>query len=84
MEAPGRIQPGTKMPSLFGKEAVSAFAEFPPEHRERVRAQLHDPTLLDDGADQIKIMSDFMYHTGANKQSKIQPGGVLPDTHKEN
>jgi len=84
MEAPGRIQPGTKMPSLFGNGTVSAFAEFKPEDRKRVRSQLNDPTLLDDGAAQIKIMSDFMYNTSANKQSKVQPGGILPDTQSDN
>jgi len=76
MEAPGRIQPGTKMPSLFGKGAASAFAEFPPTQRERVRARLNDPTLLDDGEAQIKIMTDFLYSTGADKLNKIQPGGL--------
>jgi mono/diheme cytochrome c family protein len=76
MEAPGRIQPGTKMPSLFGNGTASAFAEFPPQQRDRVRAQLNAPTLLDDGEAQTRIMTDFLYSTGANRLNKIQPGGL--------
>jgi len=73
MEAPGRIQPGTKMPSHFGTGTTSAFAEFAPEYRERLRARLHDPRLVDDPTGQVAAITEFLYDTGARGLSKVQP-----------
>jgi hypothetical protein len=76
MRAPARIQPGTKMPAHFGDGKLSAFVAYPPAERERIRARLEDPMLLDDGPRQIECITWFMYDAGRRGLDVIQPGGL--------
>lgn len=79
MQAPGRIQPGTKMPALFGTGVSSAFAAYPPDQKDRVRALLRDKTLIDDGPAQIEAVNDFVYDAARRRLNKVQPGGLEED-----
>lgn len=70
---PGRMQPGTKMPNVFGENQDSAFKSYPEEDRARVIASLRDPGLIDDGARQIELLTAFLYDAGGKRLNKIQP-----------
>ncbi|HOW71250.1 MAG TPA: hypothetical protein PKY77_11665 [Phycisphaerae bacterium] len=82
MQAPGRIQPGTKMPALFGVGATSAFAAYPPDQRDRVQSLLRDKSLVNDGSRQIEAVNDFVYDAALRRLNKVQPGGLEDEKPK--
>ncbi len=76
LEGPGRIQPGTKMPDVFGSLRESAFKAYPEEDRERVAKLLRQEGLIDDGPAQIEAVTAFLYDAGARQLNKIPPEGA--------
>lgn len=76
LEAPLRIEPGTQMPSLFGRGEQSAFAEFDDARRSAIGDRLSHPSVLDDPGAQIEAITAFMYAASAQGQTVTQPGGV--------
>lgn len=72
LASPARIQPGTKMPNLFGQGYDSAFKDFPQEDRALLAERLFDDELLDDGQGQMTAITDWLYDAGKKHQDKVQ------------
>ncbi len=74
LESPQRLQPGTKMPNVFGQsDRVSAFADYPAEAKTGVEAKFHDKALVDDGAGQIEALISYLYDAGERRVDKVMP-----------
>jgi mono/diheme cytochrome c family protein/cbb3-type cytochrome oxidase cytochrome c subunit len=68
---PSVIQPGTKMPQLFGGgNAQSAFADLGDEAK--IKA-LHEQFGATSGAEQIRLLTNFLFAAGAAGQDAVQP-----------
>ncbi len=71
--SPGRLQPSTKMPNVFGENRNSAFAEYPAEAKASVEGRLINKGMIDDGPAQIEALVSFLYDAGEKKLNKVQP-----------
>ncbi len=72
LASPARIQPGTKMPNLFGEGDASAFAAFPEEDRENLRVRLFHEQYLGSGPEQMQAITDWIFDAGKKNLDKIQ------------
>jgi hypothetical protein len=61
------------MPNVFGEGGASAFANFPPEDRERLAERLINKDYLDDGARQMLAITDFLIDAGRKNLNKVPP-----------
>jgi cytochrome c2/mono/diheme cytochrome c family protein len=74
LQEPSSIQPGTKMPQLFGG-GNSVFASYPDEDRAELEAK-YGAT----GEAQMQLLIDFIYNAGQKKYDALQPGGVVSES----